>query len=64
MKPVVYISLPEYPMVLFGESADIYIVNLDCADVPLRLVPLELLPLSAESGLHLREALQASLPPG
>ncbi len=64
MKPLVYISLPEYPVVLFGESKEIFIVNLDCSDVPLVQVPTEQLPRFAESGPDLLEALRAVLPPG
>lgn len=64
MKPIVYISLPEYPAVLYGVSKEIYIVNLDCADVPLASVPLEQLPRSAGSELDLRATLRAALPPG
>lgn len=53
MKAILYINLPEYPSILYGESSNYFAVNLNCTDLPIGDIPSRQRPNSAESGKNL-----------
>ena len=57
IRTVVYVSLPEAPNVLYGETSEYFAVNLNCRDARLLDIPTAFLPQISRSAEELYQRL-------